>query len=95
MAEPRDQRRLTVIQASDIVGYSCLMEADEAGPLCHIASLIASLHAAAAIPNLLDHSSTIDRPASIAVSSTAALRARSLFTACQAATSPRMFCEMA
>ena len=36
MAEKRVQRRLTVIQASDIVGYSRLMEVDEAGTLAHL-----------------------------------------------------------
>ncbi len=39
MAEPRAQRRLTVIQASDIVGYSRLMEADEAGTLAGLKAL--------------------------------------------------------
>ena len=39
MAEPRDQRRLTVIQASDIVGYSRLMEVDEAGTLAQLRTL--------------------------------------------------------
>lgn len=39
MAEPRAQRRLTVIQASDIVGYSRMMEADEAGTLAQLKTL--------------------------------------------------------
>lgn len=39
MATQRDQRRLTVIQASDIVGYSRLMEADEAGTLAQLRTL--------------------------------------------------------
>ncbi len=39
MAEQRDQRRLTVIQASDIVGYSRLMEVDEAGTLAQLRTL--------------------------------------------------------
>ena len=39
MAEPRDQRRLIVIQASDIVGYSRLIKADEAGTLAQLRTL--------------------------------------------------------
>lgn len=33
MAEERAQRRLAAILAADVVGYSRLMEADEAGTL--------------------------------------------------------------
>ena len=39
MAEPRAQRRLTVIQASDIVGFSRLMEADETWTLAQLKAL--------------------------------------------------------
>ena len=39
MVERRDQRRLTVILASDIVGYSRLMETDESGTLAQLKTL--------------------------------------------------------
>ena len=43
MAEQRDQRRLAAILAADIVGYSRLMEADEAGTLARVKALRAEL----------------------------------------------------
>ena len=39
MAEPRVQRRLAAILAADVVGYSRLMEIDEAGTLARLKSL--------------------------------------------------------
>ena len=39
MAEDRVQRRLAAIVAADIVGYSRMMEADEAGTLAHVKAL--------------------------------------------------------
>ena len=39
MAEPRVQRRLAAILAADVVGYSRLMEIDEAGTLARLQSL--------------------------------------------------------
>jgi len=39
MAEPRVQRRLAAILAADVVGYSRLMESDEAGTLTRLKSL--------------------------------------------------------
>jgi class 3 adenylate cyclase len=38
MAEERVQRRLTAILAADVVGYSRLMEQDEAGTLAALKS---------------------------------------------------------
>ena len=43
MAEERVQRRLAAILAADVVGYSRLMEADEAGTLARLKSLRAEL----------------------------------------------------
>ncbi len=59
MAEDRVQRKLAAILVADVVGYSRLMGEDEEGTLAtltaHLTELIepSSLHAAAAIPNLL------------------------------------------
>ena len=39
MAEERVQRRLAAILAADVVGYSRLMEADEAGTLDRLKAL--------------------------------------------------------
>lgn len=39
MAEERVQRRLAAILAADVVGYSGLMEKDEAGMLARLKSL--------------------------------------------------------
>ena len=43
MAEERVQRRLAAILAADVVGYSRLMEADEAGTLARLKSLRAEI----------------------------------------------------
>ena len=43
MTEPRTQRRLAAIMAADIVGYSRLVEADEAGTLARVKALRAEL----------------------------------------------------
>ena len=43
MAEVRVQRRLAAILAADVVGYSRLMEADEAGTLARLKTLRAEL----------------------------------------------------
>ncbi len=43
MAEERVQRRLAAILAADVVGYSRLMEADEAGTRAHLRSLHSEL----------------------------------------------------
>jgi adenylate cyclase len=43
LAEQRAQRRLAAILAADIVGYSRLMEADEAGTLARVKALRAEL----------------------------------------------------
>ena len=43
MAEERVQRRLAAILAADVVGYSSLMEQDEAGTLARLQSLRAEI----------------------------------------------------
>ena len=43
MAEERVQRRLAAILAADVVGYSRLMEADEAGTLARLNALRSEL----------------------------------------------------
>ncbi|HEX9835909.1 MAG TPA: adenylate/guanylate cyclase domain-containing protein, partial [Alphaproteobacteria bacterium] len=43
MAEERVQRRLAAILAADVVGYSRMMEADEAGTLARVKALRAEL----------------------------------------------------
>ena len=43
MAEERTQRRLAAILAADVVGYSRLMEADEAGTLARLNALRSEL----------------------------------------------------
>ena len=40
MAQERVERRLAAILAADMVGYSQLMEADEAGTLAQLAKLL-------------------------------------------------------
>lgn len=44
MAEERVQRRLAAILAADVVGYTRLMEADEAGTLARLKALHRDVH---------------------------------------------------
>ncbi len=43
MANERIQRRLAAILAADVVGYSRMMEADEAGPLAQLNAIRSEL----------------------------------------------------
>ena len=43
VSEQRVQRRLAAILAADVVGYSALMESDEAGTLARLQSLRADI----------------------------------------------------